>query len=216
MKNSCPFCKELLNRTDNVIKSDRIIAETKSFIVLPTIGGFVDNYLLIVPRKHINCFGELNNDEWQELDYIIDWQKKINRHYFESSTSMFEHGALLPSNESGKSIIHAHLHIFPNNITLFNVLSDYDFGVQRISNITDLTRICRIYENYLYYSDVDGKEYVIIHDEGLLSQFLRKILADSLGISKWNWRKFPYVEKIETCVHFYRTNSDLAQQLRRE
>lgn len=52
MKNSCPFCKELLNRTDNVIKSDRIIAETKSFIVLPTIGGFVDNYLLIVPRKH--------------------------------------------------------------------------------------------------------------------------------------------------------------------
>ena len=31
-------------------------------------------------------------------------------------TSMFEHGALYPNNESGKSIVHAHLHIFPNNI----------------------------------------------------------------------------------------------------
>ena len=164
MKYMCPFCQEFLNRSNNVIEKNRIIAETRTFLIFPTVGGFVDNYQLIVPRKHINCFGELTNNEWQELNLIIDWQKWINKHYFGSSTSMFEHGALLPNNESGKSIVHAHLHIFPNNQTLFTALKKYKFTIQEIPDITNLAKICRINETYLYYRDIDGKDYVIIHE----------------------------------------------------
>ena len=57
---------------------------------------------------------------------------------------MFEHGALLPNNESGKSIVHAHLHIFPNNQTLFTALKKYKFTIQEIPDITNLAKICRI------------------------------------------------------------------------
>lgn len=136
MKIMCPFCKESADRTDNITKKERVIAETKHFMVFPTLGGFVDNYQLIVPKEHINCFGELENEEWAELRNIIEWQKDINSQYFSSFTSLFEHGALLSNTESGKSITHAHLHIFPNNVSLLKQLERFDFTVMKISDIT--------------------------------------------------------------------------------
>ena len=215
MKNMCPFCQEVLNRSDNMIEKNRVIGETDTFIVFPTVGGFVDNYQLIVPKKHINCFGELTSNEWEELNLIIEWQRRINEQYFDSGTSMFEHGALLPNNESGKSIVHAHLHIFPNNYSLLGALQRYDFSIQEISDITELVDVCHHYETYLYYRDVDDKDYVFTHEEGLPSQFLRKVLADSLGVTGWNWREIPYIDKLEACLKFYEDNSDVLQQFMR-
>ena len=210
----CPFCQEIFNRCSNAIGKNRIIAETDTFVIFPTIGGFVDNYQLIVPKNHINCFGELNANEWKELKQIIEWQRHINNYYFNSGTSIFEHGALLPNNESGKSIVHAHLHIFPNNKSLLNIIKWYNFLIERISDITDLTEFCHRYMSYLYYCDVDEKNYVIIH-KGIPSQFLRKVLADSMGVKDWNWRKSPYIDKLEECLYFYR-NSNVAKLIYKE
>ena len=42
MKYMCPFCQEFLNRSNNVIEKNRIIAETRTFLIFPTVGGFVD------------------------------------------------------------------------------------------------------------------------------------------------------------------------------
>lgn len=156
----------------SIVGKNRIIAETPKFVVFPTTGGIVDNYQLIVPKEHINCFGELTLDELKELKEIIEWQKEINKKYFNSSFSMFEHGALYPSNESGKSIIHAHLHIFPNNISLLDEISKYNFETEEIDDINDLRQICHEYEKYLYYRDVNGKNYIMTH-QGIPSQFLR-------------------------------------------
>lgn len=203
---NCPFCEEQKDPKNSIFGRDRIIAETDSFIVFPTTGGFVDNYQLIVPKVHINCFGELSIEQLKELKEIIKWQKDINKEYFNMSSSMFEHGALNPSNESGKSIVHAHLHIFPNNNTLFDEINKYGFGIMSINDISDLQTICREYEKYLYYCDVDGKNYIMTH-EGIPSQFLRKVLADSLGIATWNWREAPYLDAIEKSLDFYENES---------
>ncbi len=204
MKNSeCPFCREQKNPRDSIVGKSRIIAETQNFIVFPTTGGFVNNYQLIVPKEHINCFGELSISELKELKDIIEWQKEINRVYFNMSSSMFEHDALKPTNESGKSIIHAHLHIFPNNKSLLKDISKYEFGLEEINDISDLRNICRNYEKYLYYSDIDGRNYIMTH-QGIPSQFLRKVLANSLQLEEWNWREYPYIEAIEESLKFYK------------
>ncbi len=211
----CPFCKEEQDRKANLIKKSRVIAETNDFIIFPTVGGFVENYQLIVPRKHINCFGQLKVNEWDELKEIIMWQKKINEQYFNSGTLMFEHGALFSNNESGKSIVHANLHIFPSNTSLMECMVEYNLFIQRIMDISQLSEFCHKYESYLYYGDFDNKDYVITH-QGLPSQFLRKVLADSLGISTWNWREFPYIENIENCIKFYRTSPHIYDYLNSE
>ena len=83
MKNIiCPFCQELVEPKKSIVGKNRIIAETPKFVVFPTTGGIVDNYQLIVPKEHINCFGELTLDELKELKEIIEWQKEINKKYF--------------------------------------------------------------------------------------------------------------------------------------
>lgn len=205
-KVECPFCKELEKVYNDIIKKSRIIAETENFIVFPTTGGFVENYQLIVPKKHINCFGELSVNQLKELKNIILWQKEINKKYYNMQSSMFEHGALHPNNESGKSIVHAHLHIFPNNISLLDAISKYNFGIECIDDITDLKKICTKYESYLYYYDADNKNYIITH-QGVPSQFLRKVLAESLGKNNWNWREYPLIDEIEKNLEFYDKNS---------
>lgn len=205
-KNECPFCKEQEKTYNDIIKKSRIIADTDNFIVFPTTGGFVENYQLIVPKKHINCFGELSVDQLKELKKLILWQKEINKKYYNMQSSMFEHGALYPNNSSGKSIVHAHLHIFPNNISLLDFISKYNFGIECINDIADLRQICNKYDSYLYYCDVDEKNYIITH-QGIPSQFLRKVLAESLGKSNWNWREYPLIDEIERNLEFYRKNS---------
>lgn len=202
----CPFCAEQENRDENVINKSRIIAETSNFVVFPTTGGFVENYQLIVPKNHINCFGQLSKEQLVELKDIILWQKEINKKYFGSNSSMFEHGALYPNNESGKSIVHAHLHIFPNNISLLNEIKKYKFNIQTISGIEQLKILCHKLDNYLYYCDIDNINYVITHD-GIPSQFLRMLLAKSQGIENWNWRDYPLIESIENNLKFYKENS---------
>lgn len=68
----CPFCSELKEPETSIINKNRIIAQTDSFVLFPTTGGFVSNYQLIVPKRHINCFGELSNVQYQELKDIIN------------------------------------------------------------------------------------------------------------------------------------------------
>ena len=149
-KSMCPFCEEQKNRNINIVNKSRILAETDNFVVFPTTGGFVENYQLIVPKEHINCFGELSKEQLIELKSIILWQKQINRKYFNSNSSMFEHGSLHPTNGSGKSIVHAHLHIFPNNISLLDEIKKYNFNIQSIEGIEQLSVLCQKYDNYLY------------------------------------------------------------------
>ena len=98
------------------------------------------------------------------------------------------------------------MHIFPNNISLLDEIKKYNFNVQSIEDIDQLILICQKYANYLYYSDIDGKDYIIIH-EGIPSQFLRMLLAQTQGIETWNWRDYPLIESIEKNLEFYEKNS---------
>lgn len=215
MIKECPFCEEIENPQKNIITKERIVLETKYFVVFPTTGGIVDNYQLIVPKRHINCFGQITKSELKELRKIINWQKNINKKCFNSNTIIFEHGALKPHNESGKSIVHAHLHIFPSCISLINEIEKYKFNHIFIKDIVQLKSICQKFESYLYYCDVDNKNYVITH-QGIPSQFMRKVLADSLGIKEWNWRNYPMSEMIEKNIEFYQKNYFLIKEFKEE
>lgn len=70
----CFFCQELEDRTRNLTKASRIILETENFVVFPTEGCFKIGYLLVMPKQHFLCFGELDPELLTELEEIL---KKI-------------------------------------------------------------------------------------------------------------------------------------------
>lgn len=72
-----------------------------------------------------------------------------------------------------------------------------------MNDINDLRQICHEYEKYLYYRDVNGKNYIMTH-QGIPSQFLRMVLANSLQKQEWNWREYPLIDVIEKNLEFYK------------
>ena len=77
----CPFCNEFngkkhLSYFENTIGTryginKRCVLETKNFVSIPSIGSFVEGYLLIVPRKHFLSFLSMPFYYTEELNSII-------------------------------------------------------------------------------------------------------------------------------------------------
>jgi diadenosine tetraphosphate (Ap4A) HIT family hydrolase len=204
MEYECPFCKEIQDNTVNPLNKKRIIFETDFFIVIPTLGCLVVNYLLIIPKKHCTCFGQLDPKEYEELILIIEKLNDHNHKFFQSSTIMFEHGSFLEESNAGNSVYHAHLHVLPFSESLINDLKDDDLNIDEIDSIRELHEISNNSSSYLYYSDVDKKSYTILHS-GVKSQYFRRLLSRRLKMSdKWNWRVEPFIENIKRTLSLYK------------
>lgn len=137
---------------------------------------------------------------------MISILREINSKVFNSKTVVFEHGALFPRNDSGKSITHAHLHVFPCDFSFLDDAIANNYKYIEKSNVRDLEEVSKLYDKYLYLHDIDDKDYVIIHD-GIKSQYFRQILAKKVGMSSgWNWRESPRIEDCLKILDDYEQN----------
>lgn len=131
MKNfECPFCKEQENEHNSIIRKSRVVAETDNFI-FPTTGGFVENYQLIVPKEHINCFGEIpvskghvliitkghaatffditNEEQIAIIDLLNKCKEYIDKKYHPDGYNV----GLNCGESAGQSVMHVHMHLIP-------------------------------------------------------------------------------------------------------
>ena len=72
------------------------------------------------------------------------------------------------------------------------------FGEENIEEICDIKYIRKYIQDrksYLYYQDIDNKQYVIKDNYGD-SQILRKMAYEEWHKNKWNWRLYPEYNKI--------------------
>lgn len=186
------LCYELFNRQVN-----RVIAQTKNFVVLPTIGQIVEGYLLIVPKKHYFCIGAIPSNYLQEFIMLKKECKRILLEIYGTGTIFFEHGSVDVeiTCRAGCCIDHAHLHVVPVDLDLHNKISQ-KYKEVKISKISELQRYHKSKRAYLYYENCDGQKYVF-DAPVVVSQFLRMILAEELGSPDlWDWRKHPGKQKM--------------------
>ena len=195
----CYFCKEIEDHALNILNKSRIVLETKNFVVLPTVGCFQIGYLLIIPKKHYLCFGELEPELISELEDIIRRIKDYIKGKIGMNCIIFEHGTRDLSKLTSTSVMHAHIHIIPFNDSLVNTLPDY-CELKKIKGFADLK-----YEkdNYLYLQDINNNNYIVKNDN-YPSQFFRQIACQAMGITRyWNWREYEFKENMEITVDFY-------------
>lgn len=200
--NCCEFCTEFLESSQSPfiqiyqgsLKS-RIVYSTQNFVALPSIGQFVDNYLLLLPKKHYESLSELSVPELIELSETFNYLKSYLSQY--GDVIAFEHGAKSISG-GGCGVYHAHLHIIPlqSSINLFS------FFKQKLIFFDSLTEAFSSLSNsdqYIVVINADntiGTVNMTDNSNAYPSQFMRKNICNALNINMpWNWREYKLPEE---------------------
>ena len=203
-KNDCVYCRYL---SGEKAQNERIVYQSKSFFVLPTVGQFCKGYLLIIPFEHIMSNAELSQEEIQELVEVIQDVEYILRLTYHSDVLIWENG----SGSSGKgkakdSIVHSHLHIAPTvhlNAKAIRNLSNFPFEITQLESLSS-------YKEVSYLLVRSAHPHWDICDSSKLyvpRQYVRQLLAEDYGLfddehdtEKWNWRSHPYLSLMHDTV----------------
>jgi len=168
----------------------RVVAEDKNFWVVPTKGQITDGgYLLIIPKKHYRCIGEMESDVAGELTTLNDYLRGVLVGEYNSLVSGFEHGI------GGQSIPHAHWHLFPAPVD-FTARIANDFQSCETNTLISLRDVPRSFnltkESYLLWQTPDGLLracYMNAGPQSVPMQYLRTVAAQLLNRpERGNWR----------------------------
>ena len=211
---SCEFCVATKNEGKSPKFSDiypnlsRIVAETDSFVAMPTIGQLFFGSLLVLPRTHIETSAKLEQKQKNELILFLNSLTKILQKI--GNPVCFEHGALACTG-GGCGVYHAHLHLVPLPRRIKPEVIFPEF-TERSSDISVALNQLNHCDEYLLFGD--GTEFVYAPVEKLSfrpqSQFFRKRLADFFGLAEsWDWRHYtmeePYM--VETIEYFHQAQN---------
>ena len=197
MNNACVFC-------DRANLEERLIYENEDFYVAATLGQITDGgYVLIIPKKHIQCIGELSSrfrgsyvfgNQAEEIFILtnrvcraISSEYKKGKSVAQYAVTTFEHGIV------GQTIKHAHLHILPLPFDLTpRIQADFPNSRTEVlisGQISHLQALYCIYRKpYLFWSTPTGDKMVCWNPPAP-AQYLRLVAAELLGRpERGNWR----------------------------
>ena len=203
---SCAYCRY---QNGDPGGNDRTIYKSKSFFVLATIGQFVTGYLLIIPRRHIMSNAELTDEEMAEFYTVLeDVEYLIKITYSTDMILVWENG----SGKSGKSkakdsVVHSHVHVVPSTLTAEEVEETSGLPFERIT-LDDLKDYASV-PYLLMRSEADHDTWMICPSKDIFipRQWIRNLVAEKVGITDdtWNWRVYPFAEKMRLTVDQIRT-----------
>lgn len=192
---------------------EHILYESNNFFVVPGLGAFFDGYVMIVPKKHIMSFAELDEPEYEEFLQVLNDIKFILQQVYKKRIFVFECGS--GRNGGGKhatSIVHAHIHLAPTNMPVLKNIHKSGLHPAIISS----RDLCNYGEHpYMLYVDQEDNWYISSDpDTYFPRQHPRQVLADYMGLKKgeYNWRTNPLREKMDIIADeiysFLRNNFD--------
>jgi len=81
--------KEFPKKVD---KYNRLIAHSKNFFVISGYGAFTDGYMLIISKEFIPSYGLIENNQKEELFFLVSQLKNIINNELSRKSVVFEHG----------------------------------------------------------------------------------------------------------------------------
>lgn len=192
----CDFCDELSGGSDNACalryghsNFGRVVARTRLFRVFPSLGQLAEGHVLIVPTRHICALADLSGPDVQELDRLYGTVRAALRSIY-GSCIFFEHG-VRREGAGGCGIDHAHMHAVP--VAADGVLSVLRLKFQgvRINSLDAISSSIPESSSYLFFETASGDRFVFEVDH-LPSQYMRQLVAKSLGSDNWDWRACHY------------------------
>lgn len=172
---------------------DVILRETKSFVVLPSLGALVEPWLVVVPKRPVSCLADLNDTELSELNSLsTDLCNSISG---EREVFTFEHGGKLGSVVSC-SVDQAHLHVVGLSFDLIDAAMSEGGAVwTKFGNSLPDSLGALDGREYLYMSD--GKDHYWSYPKEKTSQWFRKLIARHEGCAdRWDYKLYPNLSAV--------------------
>lgn len=98
----CPFCD---------MPQDFILEDSDFFFVTLARAPYIEDHLLIIPKRHVVLFNDLERNEVQDLMQLISkWTEKLHKKHPDVNFLLrdgFMGGSI------GKSVNHMHFHLIP-------------------------------------------------------------------------------------------------------
>ncbi len=186
---NCIFC-------DWTKFEEQLVGETADFWIIATLGQITDGgYLLLVPKKHIKCMGELTKDEAGRMFEL--YPKIEHASYNWPHMTAFEHGIV------GQTIEHAHIHLIPARFSLTPRIRA-DFPKVEFQELVYDYQLHLLYrkrkEPYLLWTDRDSDNHIVWQvcwNPPAPPQYLRIITAEALHRpERANWKNMdPELDK---------------------
>ena len=118
----CCLCSQIEGRVDGDLiarllpdkpYARRVMLETTSFAVIPSLGPLVAGHSLLCPKRHVRSFGALDSRLSAELEGIKAELRRGLREMVSSEITVFEHGMATTGDRIVCTVDHAHLHFVP-------------------------------------------------------------------------------------------------------
>lgn len=169
---------------------NRIILETPSFAVVPSLGSLVPGWLLVVPKRPLLNCGRLTECERDELTVLVaDLRQRLK--VFPGQVFAFEHGSSEFGTASGCGVDQAHLHVVPLSFDVIEAARDRpDVSWNVCDRQTVGESIARApVGEYLLMHNCETGLGALGQPDRPTSQWVRRVIATELGrAADWNYR----------------------------
>jgi diadenosine tetraphosphate (Ap4A) HIT family hydrolase len=177
----------------------RVMLESESFAVIPSLGPLTDGHTLLCTRTHVRSFAALTPDLQPEL---VSMKRRVRhelRALYGGSALVFEHGMAAAGDRIPCSIDHAHLHFVPLHASSSAALVPSLPWTVFDGSLSALSRRAGDLE-YLQLETGDGVCVIATQGApGFESQLMRKVIAARSGSrGSWNWRDRPNPQAAHT------------------
>lgn len=197
MRETCAYCSNILSPTAQPPAEpwDKVIHETPSFVVTPTIGALIGGWALIISKRHVPAMGALPERELCELSELVQRTKNVMEPTY-GSVVVFEHGPACDGTTFGCGIDHAHFHVVPLRIRLAPLIekeSGSPVKWETVADIRDLSQIHLNEASYLYILENDTTQGRVTCPYNIPSQFMRRVIANALGVPHlYDYKKYEF------------------------
>lgn len=200
----CLLCRILNHDTPH---QEHILFNWNFFYAVPGTGAFAPGYIMVVPKRHVMSFANLNEAELAEFKKIhIELRKLLTRVYHMPVFSFECSSGRTGAGKNHNSIIHAHFHFIcvPKEMNILQEITKSGITPALIKP-EELTK----YNEYPYmlYCDQQYNWYIEGDPDAYFPrQHPRQVLAQWMGIySKYNWRIYPMREKMDQIANEIRS-----------
>ena len=174
---------------------NRILFETDLFYAMLSLGPIAEGHSLLIAKSHYWCCAAVPQEEQRQFLTAKQGLAELLKEEYGPCIT-FEHGrtASCVDEEDGSPhettlCFHAHLHIVPTSVDLFEDLKRYFVPLQ-CESWDEIVEFYERNEEYLLYEDQLG-EMTVFPGRRLPQYFLRLLLASQLGFpEKASWRQY--------------------------